>query len=358
MQFAGHVRLHALPPVVVHRVPLVDREDDRASSLDDETGHVGILVRDVLTRVHHQHDDVGFLYRLERLHDGKLLDRLEHLSLAPQSGRVHEGVVPAIALEGHLDRVAGGAGHVEGDHPLLAQQGIDQRALAHVGPPDDRYPWPPPLVGLLGFLGIGRQHDVQHLPDAVAVGRGDHQRVATTQFEEIGGDQGPFHAFGLVHDEVQRPSRPPEAVGDRPVLGRRAGATVRHEDEDVRLGDGVLGLSRHLMDDSRLRGGLEAAGIDDQEGLAPESAVAVMTVPREPGLVGHQRVPGTGQAIEQRALADVRPADDDQGGFHAVTMPGVPLPDRGLALNAVRRRPGRRSSSGRGSRCRSAVAPR
>jgi hypothetical protein len=40
------------------------------------------------------------------------------------------------ALERHLDRVARGAGLVERDDPLLADQRVDEGRLADVGPAD------------------------------------------------------------------------------------------------------------------------------------------------------------------------------------------------------------------------------
>ena len=52
-------------------------------------------------------------------------------------GGVDQRVAPAAALERHLDRVARGAGLVEGDDALLADQRVDQRRLADVGAADD-----------------------------------------------------------------------------------------------------------------------------------------------------------------------------------------------------------------------------
>src|SRR3546814_2568637 len=41
------------------------------------------------------------------------------------------------ALEIDLDGIARSAGHVKGNNAIFAQQGIDQRGLAHVGSPHD-----------------------------------------------------------------------------------------------------------------------------------------------------------------------------------------------------------------------------
>ena len=61
----------------------------------------------------------------------------------------------AVALERHVDRVARGAGLVEGDQPLLAEPGVDQRGLADVGPAG--HGQPDRLVGVVGVGLVGRR---------------------------------------------------------------------------------------------------------------------------------------------------------------------------------------------------------
>ena len=73
--------------VGVDRVPLVDRDHDRAAALEDVAGDVRVLVGDALGRVEQQQHDVGIGDRLQRLDDRELLDRLEHLALAAQARR-------------------------------------------------------------------------------------------------------------------------------------------------------------------------------------------------------------------------------------------------------------------------------
>ena len=62
--------------------------------------------------------------------------------------------------------------------------------------------------------------------------------------------------------------------------------------------------------------GLEAAGVDDDELVAADLGVAVVAVARQAGEVGDDRVARPGQAVEERRLADVRPADEGDHGFH------------------------------------------
>jgi hypothetical protein len=78
--------------------------------------------------------------RLQRLDHRELLDRLEDLAAAPQTGGVDQAVAAAATLELDFDRIAGRSRLVEGDHPLLADEGVDHRALADVRPADDRHP--------------------------------------------------------------------------------------------------------------------------------------------------------------------------------------------------------------------------
>ena len=79
------------------------------------------------------------LDRLQRLDDRELLDRFEHLAAPSDSRGVDQRVALAAALEVDVDRVARRAGLVERDDALLAEDRVDERRLADVGPADDRH---------------------------------------------------------------------------------------------------------------------------------------------------------------------------------------------------------------------------
>src|SRR6185312_2012804 len=81
--------------------------------------------------------DVGGLDGLERLDDGEELDRGAGLAAPAHARGVDQRVAASVALEGNLDRVARGAGLVEGDDSLLADQRVDEGGFADVGPADD-----------------------------------------------------------------------------------------------------------------------------------------------------------------------------------------------------------------------------
>jgi hypothetical protein len=100
------------------------------------------------------------------------------------------------------------------------------------------------------------------------------------------------------------------------VVRRRAGADVDDEDDGVGLGDRLLGLARHLLDDAGRVLGLEAAGVDDDELVAADDRVAVVAIAGQPGEVGDDRVARLRHAVEERRLADVGAADEGDDGLH------------------------------------------
>ena len=146
-----------------------------------------ILVGDVLARVEHEDHHIGILDRLQGLDDGELLRGLVDLAAAPQARRVDEGVGPSAALEIDVDAVAGGAGLVECDHPLFAENGVDQRRLADVGASHHRDLRPSRLHLGLRLRGRERlQNQLQQIVHAVAVGRRDRPGLAQPELVKLG----------------------------------------------------------------------------------------------------------------------------------------------------------------------------
>jgi len=133
---------------------------------------------------------------------------------------------------------------------------------------------------------------------------------------EVGGDDRAVEALGLVDDQMHRTSGAAQAGGDVLVVGRAPGAAVDEEQQDVRLGDRLLGLARHLVHDAVLGHGIETRGIDDQIVAVADAADAVVAVAGETGLIGDEGVTRAREAVEQGRFADIGPADQNDGGFH------------------------------------------
>ena len=134
-----------------------------------------------------------------------------------------------------------------------------------------------------------------------------------------------FMPSALLTATITGRCRRAQLVGDFLVVRGDAGTAVDHEDDGIGLGDRLLGLARHLVQDAVLGQRLETAGIDHQVRLASQLAVPVMAVARQSRQVGDEGVARTCQAVEQRRLADIGAADEDEGRFHrasiALTLP-------------------------------------
>ena len=171
-----------------------------------------------------------------------------------------------------------------------------------------------------------RQCRLGERDDALSVRRRDRVRRAEAELVDLAQQRRFGHAFGLVGSDQNLLPRAAQVTRDVVVVGRDAGAQIDDEDDRVGLGDGLLGLARHLAHDAGRVLGLEAAGIDDDELVPADLRVAVVAIARQAGEVGDDRVARLGQAIEERRLADVRPADQGDDGLHeavAATLAGL-----------------------------------
>ncbi len=175
-----------------------------------------------------------------------------------------------------------------------------------------------PLFFRRGLRGVGklRQHQVHEVRNTVAVHRRNRERIAQPQRMELRGDHRQHHPFGLVDDEPDFAACFAQLAADDPVLVRQAGARIHHEQHGVGLVHRLARLPRHLVVNAVLRHRLETAGVDHQIRLVADAAVTVMAVARNARRIGDDGVARAREPVEQRRLADIRPADYHDGGFH------------------------------------------
>jgi len=115
---------------------------------------------------------------------------------------------------------------------------------------------------------------------------------------------------GLVdrHDDRRRGAS--EQLGRLEVGRRHAGRRIDDEDDGVGLRDGQAGLFLDAQLDGVAGVDLEAAGVDDDEPPTVPLGVAVEAVAGRPRAVLDDGGPCPDDPVEERALADVRAADD------------------------------------------------
>ena len=140
--------------------------------------------------------------------------------------------------------------------------------------------------------------------------------LAERQFVKLGRRASRRHALDLVDDEEHRPARSPQEPCNAAVLGGEARTSVDDEEHRIGFGDRRAGLLRHFVQDPGLRHRLESARVDDDEPTLARAPATVVAIARESGKIGDERRAALRQSVEQRRLADIRAADDDEDGEH------------------------------------------
>ena len=127
---------------------------------------------------------------------------------------------------------------------------------------------------------------------------------------ELGAFELALLVVGLVDRDDDRGRRAAQDRGRLEVGRGHPGRRIDDEHDHVRLGDRETGLLLDPHLDRVVRVQLEAAGVDDDEPAAVPFGVAVQPVARRSRPILDDRRPAADDPVEERALADVRPADD------------------------------------------------
>ena len=144
----------------------------------------------------------------------------------------------------------------------------------------------------------------------------ERDRIAEAEPEGLVGLQVAGPALGLVGQQDHGLARPAHEVGEVPVVRGHADARVDDEQDRVGISQRLLGLRAHASGQGRRFGLLESGRVDDREAEVAEARLAFAAVARHAGLVVDQRELLADEPVEQRRLADVRPADDGHREVH------------------------------------------
>ena len=121
------------------RGPIVDRDDEAPAFLDDIAGDVGVLGGESLDGVDDEDRHVGAADRLQRPERREALRGRSagDLAPAPDARGVDEDDLAPAPLQRRVDRVAGRAGHLADDRPVLPEKRVEERRLADVRAADE-----------------------------------------------------------------------------------------------------------------------------------------------------------------------------------------------------------------------------
>src|SRR5581483_4726136 len=163
---------------------------------------------------------------------------------------------------------------------------------------------------------------IQQVSGTQPVQRRQTQRLSQAELIELDGAEKLVLIVSLVGYEDHGFGGAPQPFGHVCVGLAHAGARIDHENDDVGLIHGLLGL---LFDHGRKVVGVvgsDTARIDDRERSPRPFGLTVDAIARGTGHILDDGLTLADQAVEQRRLADVRPADDGYDRLHRSTPDG------------------------------------
>ena len=304
--------LGQLGRLVLDQVPFGQHEHQRPPLALHQVGDLQVLDLQRVGGVHHQDHHLSVGDRTDGIVGRQLLQLGLHLGLAAQTGGVDQPDGPIIPGPVDRDGVAGDPGLRAGQHPVLADQAIDQGRFASVRTADDRDG--DRFVGCLGFFIVFRQRQGQHggveIRHALAMLSRDGDGFAQAQAERLQHTGFRRLTLGLVGRDDHRPALAPQHIGEDQVARRHALPRIDDEQRQIRLIDRQLSLHAHARLQALVGDVLKAGGVDQLQVQIAQPSHAKPPVAGHPRLVIDNRQLLAGQPVEQRGFADVRPPDD------------------------------------------------
>ena len=233
---------------------------------------------------------------------------------APQARGVHQDVVHPFTAKKGVNGVPGGAGLGAHQEALFSQKIVDQGGFPHVGPADDGHPDPRGRGGEFPGQRQDLPQGLQQARKAQAVGGRHGVEVCQAELVELRQPVFQCGKVDLVHHQEDGLGGAPEVVHHLGIAGLGALAAVHHQENSVGLLHRSFGLLPHHAGQIFFAPH-QTAGIYQQDGMVIPGEAGVMTVPGDPGDIGHQGLGGAGEAVEEGGLPHVGPADDGHQGL-------------------------------------------
>ena len=309
-------------------VPFVERDDEAPAFAEHQIGDAQVLRFEPQRRVEQQHDDLGEVDRVLGIGDRHFLELVDDPRALAQACGIDQAHGAAFVFPRTRDAVARDARLGADDEAVLPEQAVDQRRLARVGTPDDgeleRHGVTPRLLGLGAFVGLllgqrircddriedGHQRLVQVGEPLAVLGR-DLDRRTEPELVRFGDAALARPPLGLVGDQQHLHVVRPQPLREVPIEWRDAGARIEDQQRDIGLAQRRVGLRTHPPRQARGVGILEACGVDDGEVEVEQLRGTLAPVARHAGRIVDQRQLAPDEAVEQRRLADIGAADED-----------------------------------------------
>ncbi len=308
---AARVLLHRLA-VLFHKVPFVDGDDAGLSGLMRTACDLGILLRDALRGINHNHTDIRPLNRHQRAHDAEFFHLFVHARAFANTRRIDQQIASLVAFIHAVHAVARCARDIADNDALFAENLVDERGLADIRLADDR---DLDLLALRLVLRLFRREifiaGIEQIAGAVAVQGGNGERVAQSEVVKfIKFRRLAARPVAFVDREHHRLAR--TAQHRRDILVRRchAGVQVGDEHDDIGRLNGNFRLHAHKFQNFIVRSRLDTAGIHDLKGPSAPFGIGIQPVPRDARRILYNGKALARQPVEQLGFADIRSSDN------------------------------------------------
>ena len=138
----------------------------------------------------------------------------------------------------------------------------------------------------------------------------DGDRLAESQAEGVQGPVVALTALGLVGQQDHRLARLAQQLAEHLVHGGDALSGIHHEEDQIGLFHGELGLLAHPRLQALVGDVLEAGGVDQLKVDVAQPTRGELAVSGDPGQVIDNGELPPGQPVEEGGLAHIRTADD------------------------------------------------
>lgn len=95
-------------------------------------GDLGILLREALLRIDHDHAHARALHRHARTQDAVFFNRIIYAAFAPEASRINKNELTMAVFDQRIRCIARGACDIGYDHALFSRNGVDKRGFPHI----------------------------------------------------------------------------------------------------------------------------------------------------------------------------------------------------------------------------------
>ena len=296
--------------LLLHQIPLVHHHHHATVALHNLPEDVEVLTPHGIASIEHQQAHVTFINGFDRANRAVEFKVIRDLLLLPKSGRIHNLKIKPKHLVARVHAVSRRPRNVRDNVAFLPKNGVDERALAHIGLSHHCQLGQPQLF-LLRHPRHCFHHSIKQLPRPVSiVGADPINLICQSQPVKLLRTHIVCRSVHLVAHQHDRLACATQEVGNVLVQICDAHLNLHHEENQIRL----LQADLHLTTNGRLKAvvalGDPPSRVNHIELMVGPNHRPVFPIARGATRVVRDRFSRLSQPIKKGGLAHIGPSDD------------------------------------------------